>query len=46
MCLLDLQYNLPVQVRDSAMGLDNDDIPQSDVGKEYQLTNLAKVRPG
>lgn len=30
------------QVRDQAMGLDSEDLPQSDVGKEFQLTNLAK----
>ncbi len=37
MCLLDLDYNLPVQVRDTALGLDKEDIPQSDVGKEFAL---------
>ena len=36
-CLLDLDYNLPVQVRDYALGLDNEDEPSSGVGKEYQL---------
>jgi pre-mRNA-splicing factor RBM22/SLT11 len=35
--LLDLDYNLPVQVRDYALGLQNDDEPQSEVGKEFQL---------
>lgn len=32
-CLLDLEYNLPVQVRDVALGLTNDDEPESEVGK-------------
>ncbi len=41
-CLLDLEYNLPVQVRDTALGLTNDDEPQSDVGKEFQLHQRVK----
>ena len=36
-CLLDLDYGLPVQVRDKASGLEIDDIPNSDVNKEYML---------
>lgn len=36
-CLLDLDYGLPVQVRDTALGIANDDLPESEVGKEYQL---------
>ncbi|KAK9839921.1 hypothetical protein WJX74_000404 [Apatococcus lobatus] len=40
-CLLDLEYNLPVQVRDSAAGEDTEQLPQSDVGKEYQLQRMA-----
>ncbi|GFR48435.1 hypothetical protein Agub_g10334, partial [Astrephomene gubernaculifera] len=36
-CLLDLEYGLPVQVRDTALGIQPDDEPQSDVGKEYKL---------
>lgn len=40
-CLLDLEYNLPVQVRDSATGEDTEQLPQSDVGKEYQLQRMA-----
>lgn len=42
-CLLDLDYNLPVQVRDQALGADPDDeLPESDVGKEYALAERAK----
>lgn len=41
-CLLDLEYNLPVQVRDQALGMTNDEEPQSDVGKEYQLHQRVK----
>jgi hypothetical protein len=36
-CLFDLDYGLPVQVRDTALGIDKEDIPESDVGKEFQL---------
>lgn len=39
---MDLEYNLPVQVRDQALGLTNDDEPQSDVGKEFQLHQRVK----
>lgn len=36
MCLLDLEYGLPVQVRDTALGIDTTDaIPKSDVNREY-----------
>lgn len=42
MCLLDLDYNLPVQVRDQALGMTNEDEPQSEVGKEYQLHQRVK----
>eukprot|EP00884_Botryococcus_braunii_P022956 jgi/Botrbrau1/9344/Bobra.354_2s0003.1 len=35
--------NLPVQVRDQALGADPDDqLPESDVGKEYALAQRAK----
>jgi pre-mRNA-splicing factor RBM22/SLT11 len=33
-CLLDLEYGLPVQVRDAALKI-KDDIPRSAVNKEY-----------
>lgn len=41
-CLLDLDYGLPVQVRDTALGIEKDDIPESDVNKEYKLDQLEK----
>ncbi|XP_010557226.1 PREDICTED: zinc finger CCCH domain-containing protein 4-like [Tarenaya hassleriana] len=35
-CLLDLEYGLPVQVRDTALNISShDSIPKSDVNKEY-----------
>lgn len=40
-CLLDLDYNLPVQVRDSALGLEDEVLPDSDVGKEFALERMA-----
>ncbi|KAK9120411.1 hypothetical protein Syun_018028 [Stephania yunnanensis] len=37
-CLLDLEYGLPVQVRDTALAINsNDAIPKSDVNREYFL---------
>ncbi|KAK9796709.1 hypothetical protein WJX73_008424 [Symbiochloris irregularis] len=41
-CLLDLDYNLPVQVRDQALGIEDETLPESDVGKEYQLAQQSK----
>ena len=41
-CLLDLDYNLPVQVRDQALGMEDEALPESDVGKEYQLERMSK----
>ena len=36
-CLLDLEYNLPVQVRDQALGIDGTkQLPRSDVNKYVQ----------
>ena len=40
-CLLDLDYNLPVQVRDQALGLEDEALPESDVGKEFALERMA-----
>lgn len=35
-CLLDLEYGLPVQVRDTALSINtNDSIPKSDVNREF-----------
>jgi pre-mRNA-splicing factor RBM22/SLT11 len=41
-CLFDLDYGLPVQVRDTALGIEKEDVPQSDVGKEFQLNEQIK----
>ena len=38
-CLLDLDYNLPVQVRDQALGIE-DDLPESLAGKEFALNRM------
>ncbi|XP_064611008.1 pre-mRNA-splicing factor RBM22-like [Liolophura sinensis] len=40
-CLLDLEYGLPVQVRDAALKL-QDDIPKSDVNKEYYTQRMER----
>lgn len=40
-CLLDLQYGLPTQVRDAALRIHND-LPQSDVNKEYYIQQIDK----
>eukprot|EP00112_Aurelia_sp_Birch-Aquarium-sp1_P013785 Seg2942.4 transcript_id=Seg2942.4/GoldUCD/mRNA.D3Y31 product="Pre-mRNA-splicing factor RBM22" protein_id=Seg2942.4/GoldUCD/D3Y31 len=38
-CLLDLEYGLPVQVRDTALAI-KDEMPKSDVNKEYYTQNI------
>lgn len=38
-CLLDLEYGLPIQVRDAALRI-KDDLPRSDVNKEYYVQNV------
>ncbi|XP_022657967.1 pre-mRNA-splicing factor RBM22-like isoform X3 [Varroa jacobsoni] len=38
-CLLDLDYGLPVQVRDQALAI-KDEVPKSDVNKEYYQQNV------
>ncbi|XP_055931611.1 pre-mRNA-splicing factor RBM22-like [Argiope bruennichi] len=40
-CLLDLEYGLPVQVRDYAMNL-KDEIPKSEVNREYYSQNMER----
>ncbi|XP_055384543.1 pre-mRNA-splicing factor RBM22 [Condylostylus longicornis] len=40
-CLLDLEYGLPIQVRDAALKI-ADQLPQSDVNKEYYIQNIDK----
>ncbi|KAI3382240.1 hypothetical protein SNEBB_011424 [Seison nebaliae] len=41
-CLLDLRYGLPVEVRDAALNLSNDNEPTSDVNREYYLQNVER----
>eukprot|EP00039_Didymoeca_costata_P001193 m.50512 g.50512 ORF g.50512 m.50512 type:complete len:384 (-) comp10675_c0_seq1:403-1554(-) len=41
-CLLDLEYGLPTQVRDAALGLANE-IPESDVNREYYTQNMEQA---
>lgn len=38
-CLLDLEYGLPIQVRDAALKI-QDEMPKSDVNKEYYTQNM------
>lgn len=40
MCLFDLDYGLPVQVRDQALGMGDESLPESAVGKEYALQRM------
>ncbi|XP_025056723.1 pre-mRNA-splicing factor RBM22 isoform X1 [Alligator sinensis] len=40
-CLLDLEYGLPIQVRDAGLSL-KDDMPKSDVNKEYYTQNMER----
>lgn len=45
-CLLDLEYGLPIQVRDAALKV-ADNMPQSDVNKEYYIQNIdAQLQDG
>ncbi|GAB4817663.1 hypothetical protein N2152v2_004709 [Parachlorella kessleri] len=39
-CLFDLDYGLPVQVRDQALGTQDESLPDSAVGKEFQLQRM------
>ncbi|KAI0726652.1 pre-mRNA-splicing factor SLT11 [Fomitopsis betulina] len=38
-CLLDLEYGLPTQVRDTALGIENE-APTSEINREYYAQNL------
>ncbi|KAF9564384.1 hypothetical protein CPC08DRAFT_788981 [Agrocybe pediades] len=38
-CLLDLEYGLPTQVRDTALGIQNE-APTSDINREYYAQNM------
>ncbi|KAK2725678.1 hypothetical protein QYM36_000248 [Artemia franciscana] len=40
-CILDLEYGLPIKVRDKALGMKNE-VPMSDVNKEYYITNAER----
>jgi len=40
-CLLDLEYGLPIEVRDKALAI-QDNLPKSDVNKEFYLQNVDK----
>ncbi|KAI8968435.1 hypothetical protein BDF20DRAFT_896344 [Mycotypha africana] len=40
-CILDLQYGLPVEVRDKALGLKSE-APSTDINRQYFAQNLAK----
>jgi pre-mRNA-splicing factor RBM22/SLT11 len=39
-CLLDLDYNLPVQVRDRALGMEGEGLPESAAGREFALQRM------
>jgi pre-mRNA-splicing factor RBM22/SLT11 len=39
-CLFDLDYGLPVQVRDQALGMQDESLPDSAVGKEFALQRM------
>lgn len=41
-CLLDLDYGIPVQARDAVLGKERDMIAKSDVNIEYQTNQIAK----
>ncbi|KJE90339.1 Rbm22 protein [Capsaspora owczarzaki ATCC 30864] len=41
-CILDLEYALPVQVRDQLSGVAND-LPRSDVNRQYHVHNMANA---
>ncbi|KAF5315549.1 hypothetical protein D9611_004884 [Ephemerocybe angulata] len=44
-CLLDLEYGLPTQVRDTALGVTSD-APTSDINREYYAQNMESQMEG
>ena len=40
-CPIDLEFGLPVQVRDQAMGM-KDDLPKNDINREYFMQSVDK----
>ena len=44
-CILDLQYGLPVQVRDTALGLQGG-APSSDINKQYYVQRVEEQVSG
>ena len=38
---MDLDYNLPVQARDQALGLEDEALPESEVGREFALERMS-----
>ncbi|KAF9526970.1 pre-mRNA-splicing factor SLT11 [Crepidotus variabilis] len=44
-CLLDLEYGLPTQVRDTALGVQSD-APNSDINREYYAQNMESKLEG
>lgn len=40
-CILDLEFGQPIQVRDTILKIEND-VPRSDVNKEYYVENMSK----
>jgi pre-mRNA-splicing factor RBM22/SLT11 len=42
-CLFDLEYGLPVEVRDKALGISANAVPRSDVNREYFIQNVSQA---
>eukprot|EP00976_Prorocentrum_cordatum_P116903 1196228-Prorocentrum_minimum.AAC.15 len=43
-CLLDLEFGLPVQVRDQCIGASGNELAKSDVNREYQAEQIDKAQ--